>query len=182
MSALVIAGGESPVSLAEARDWLRLGPGDGDAAVSGLIRAAANLCEAFTGRMLIAREVIEEQTGTGAAVRLVKQPVVEIHDVMLLDGPGAPQVLAASAWTMRHGSGDGAQIAWSAMPPTGQRIRIRYRAGLARSASDVPEALRQGILRLVQHWHFSGPEDTALPAIVTALWSPWRRATIGAPR
>jgi uncharacterized phiE125 gp8 family phage protein len=180
MSAVVIASGETPVSLNEARDWLRLGPGDNDAAVSALIRAAANLCEAFTGRMLIVREVVEEQIVIAAPLRLSKQPVGAVLDVVLLDSPGAPHILAASAWTVRRGSGEVAELVWLTPPPPGQRVRVRYAAGLAVSPSDVPEALRQGILRLVQHWHFSGADDARLPTIVTALWTPWRRLSLGA--
>lgn len=180
MSALIIAGGEMPVSLNEARDWLRLGPGDSDAAVSALIRAATNLCEAFTGRMLMVREVTEEQAAGAAAVRLSQQPVGAVLDVLLIDEAGAPQMLASGAWAVRRGSSDAAELAWLVPPPPGQRVRVRYLAGIAATPSDVPEALRQGILRLVQHWHFSGEADAAMPTIVMALWTPWRRVSLGA--
>lgn len=49
--------GAAPVGVAEAKAWLRLGAGQDDAVVAGLIRSAADLCEAFTGQMLIVRTV-----------------------------------------------------------------------------------------------------------------------------
>ena len=42
--------GEAPVSLNEARGWLRLGATIDDAVVAGLVRAATNICEAFIGQ------------------------------------------------------------------------------------------------------------------------------------
>src|SRR3546814_3478427 len=52
--------GETPVSLNEARGWLRMGATIDDAVIAGLIRAATSVCEAFIGRRLIVRS--EEHT------------------------------------------------------------------------------------------------------------------------
>jgi hypothetical protein len=60
------------------------------------------------------------------------------------------------------------------------KLRIRYRAGMVDTAGALPEALRHGILRLVQHWHFGGEAAREeLPNMVKLLWSPWRRVTLG---
>src|SRR3546814_4978661 len=47
--------GEAPVSLNEARGWLRLGATIDDAVIAGLVRAATNICEAFIGQWLVVR-------------------------------------------------------------------------------------------------------------------------------
>jgi uncharacterized phiE125 gp8 family phage protein len=41
----------------------------------------------------------------------------------------------------------------------------------------LPEALRQGVVRLAAHFytHRTAAEDEGPPAAVTALWRPWRR-------
>src|SRR3546814_4549704 len=48
--------GEAPVSLNEARGWLRLGATIDDAVVAQLVRAATNICEAFIGQWLVVRD------------------------------------------------------------------------------------------------------------------------------
>ena len=49
MAESLVPGG-APVSLNEARGWLRLGATIDDAVVAGLVRAATSVCEAFIGR------------------------------------------------------------------------------------------------------------------------------------
>lgn len=178
MSAVVIASGAAPLTLAEARDWLRLGPASEDAPVAALIRAATNMCEAFTGQLLIEREVVEERAAA-AMLRLGKQPVAGIDDVLVLDGPGAPAALEADRWAAVP-LADGAMVVRLPVLAEGARVRVRYRAGLVQASHEVPEALRQGLLRLVQHWHFGTENDVTIPAIVTALWTPWRRTSLAA--
>jgi uncharacterized phiE125 gp8 family phage protein len=180
MSAVVIASGAAPLTLAEARDWLRLGPGSEDAPVAALIRAATNMCEAFTGQLLIEREVVEERA-VAATLRLSKQPVAGIDDVLVIDGPGAPMILATDR-SAAVPLADGAMAVRLSGVAAGTRVRVRYRAGMVQASHELPEALRQGLLRLVQHWHLGGQDDAAMPAIVTALWTPWRRNGLGAER
>jgi uncharacterized phiE125 gp8 family phage protein len=178
MSAVLIASGAAPLTLAEARDWLRLGPGSEDAQVAALIRAAANMCEAFTGQLLIEREVVEERAAA-AMLRLGKQPVAGVDDVLVLGGPGAPAALATDQWAAVP-LAEGAMAVRLPILAEGRRVRVRYRAGLVQEGHEVPSALRQGLLRLVQHWHFGGQDDVTMPAIVTALWTPWRRTGLAA--
>ena len=57
------------------------------------------------------------------------------------------------------------------------RLRVGYHAGLAPDWPSLPEPLRQGIVRLVAHMfaHRDAPDDAGPPAVVAALWRPWRR-------
>lgn len=174
--------GAAPVGVAEAKAWLRLGAGHDDAVVAGLIRSAADLCEAFTGQMLIARAVTEEMPLAAGWIRLVKRPVVAVEAVTGL--VGAEDVpLADDGW--RHEiDRDGAARLRIAAPGEAMHVRVTYRAGLASEANGVPEAIRQGLARMIQHLH-EGRSDAghefgrAPPAIVAALWQPWRRVGLG---
>lgn len=179
MSAPEIARGEAAISLAEARDWLRLTPSEADANIAGLIRAATNLCEAFTGQMLVVREVAEERAAAAGWMALRRQPVVGIDAVLRLHAGGEPVLVPGDGWAAEIDASGAAAVRLSSVA-TGERVQVRYRAGIAGNASGVPEALRQGLLRLVQHWHFGGQADDHVPAIITALWTPWRRVTLGA--
>jgi uncharacterized phiE125 gp8 family phage protein len=57
-----------------------------------------------------------------------------------------------------------------------RRVQVSGMAGLASDENDVPEPIRQGVLRLVAHLFTVRDGDGAEPpAAVTALWRPYRR-------
>ncbi|HMO77565.1 MAG TPA: hypothetical protein PKD99_06435 [Sphingopyxis sp.] len=170
--------GAAPVSVAEAKAWLRLGAGRDDAVVAGLIRTAAELCEAFTGQMLIARSVTEEVPVSRGWLRLAKRPVIAVETVAAMIG-GEAAVLDAGDWRAEIDR-DGAARLRAEAPGDAARLRIVYRAGLAEEANGLPEAIRQGLARMIQHLHEArDAPGHAPPAIIAALWQPWRSVGIG---
>lgn len=55
-------------------------------------------------------------------------------------------------------------------------LAVTYRAGMAEAMGDLPDALRQGIVRLAaDHYLARGSESATPPAVVSALWRPFRR-------
>jgi len=170
--------GAAPVGVAEAKAWLRLGGPQDDAVVAGLIRSAVDLCEAFTGQMLIARIVTEEMPLRTGAIVLAKRPVVAIEAVTGLVGEETTP-LGAEAWRVAIDR-DGMARLWVDDPGDAERLRVVYRAGLAAEANGVPEAIRQGVARMIQHLHGARDDDKNVPAIIAALWQPWRRIGLGA--
>lgn len=175
--------GEAPVSLNEARGWLRMGASIDDAVVAGLIRAAANICESFVGQWLIEREAEELLPVAGGEFRLSARPVVAVDSVTLLSAEGEETEVAVAGWRLRMDR-DGA--GWLSIDEVGDaaRLRVRYRAGIATEANGVPEAIRHGILRMMQHLHGArdGEDDGTPPALIAALWQPWRRIGLGRGR
>jgi len=179
---VAIEKGAAPVGVAEAKAWLRLGAGQDDAVVAGLIRSATDLCEAFTGQMLIVRTVTEEMPPSAGWSRLVKRPVVAVEAVARLTGDDET-LLAAAAWQHEIDRDGAARVRVEAAGEA-TRLRVTYRAGLAAEANGVPEAIRQGLARMIQHLHEGRSEarqelERAPPAIVAALWQPWRRMGLG---
>ena len=89
--------GETPVSLNEARGWLRLGTTIDDAVIAGLVRAATNICEAFIGQWLMVR--MGEEVGPLPADRILlgARPVVAVDSVILLSPDGSEQPLGEQA-------------------------------------------------------------------------------------
>lgn len=165
-----------PVALAEVKAYLRLTVSDEDALLAGLARAAADMCEAFTGRALIERAVSEVLAAAPRWTRLGAAPVRAILGVETLAQDGAATPLAAAAYAVDiDAAGDG----WVRLlgPVEAKRIRVSYQAGMAADPNGLPEALRHGIVRLAAHLYIyrDRAEATAPPAAVTALWRPWRR-------
>jgi len=166
----------------EAKAYLRIVGPDEDALVERLMRSAAELCEQFTGQVLIARGFTQLLPASSAWARLGAAPVRTISGVEALPGEGAAMPLIASAYGIDiDANGDG----WVRVTDAGaaRRVRVVFEAGLASQWSGVPEALRQGTVRLAAHLytHRDGAEDKGPPAAVTALWRPWRRMRLCGP-
>lgn len=174
--------GEAPVSLNEVRGWLRLGATIDDAVVAGLIRAATNICEAFIGQWLVVRAAEETLPIGSDAVRLGVRPVVGVDGVMLLVAGGSETALTPDAYRV-HIARDGTARLAIDFPGDASRVRVAYRAGIADDANGIPEAVRQGIVRMIQHLHEARDgKGEAPPAMIAALWQPWRRVTLGGGR
>lgn len=172
--------GEVPVSLNEARSWLRLGATIDDAVVAGLVRAATSVCEAFVGQWLIVRageDILP--LAPGGVIQPGVRPVVGIDAVDLLLPDGGTVALAAGDYRTAIGR-DGTARVTIDDPRGAERACVAYRAGIAEGANDIPEAIRQGILRMTQHLHDARDgAGAAPPAAIAALWQPWRRLTLG---
>src|SRR3546814_19554105 len=84
--------GEAPVSLNEARGWLRLGATIDDAVVAQLVRAATNICEAFIGQWLVVRDGEEVAPLPAECIVLRARPGIAGDGEILLSaaGPGHP--------------------------------------------------------------------------------------------
>ncbi|KTE19565.1 hypothetical protein ATE67_12950 [Sphingopyxis sp. H050] len=170
-----------PVSLEDARAWLRLGAGDEDALVERLIGAVTNICEAFTGQWLIVRAGEEVLALRDRTARLAARPVVGIDAVAAIDAGGGETALSEADYRVDIAGGAARVTVPGAAD--GARVRVAYRAGMADTASEVPAAIRHGMLRMVQHL-YAARDDAALapPAAIAALWQPWRRLSLGGER
>lgn len=179
MMAESLVPGDAPVSLNEVRSWLRLGSTVDDAVVAQLVRAATSICEAYIGRWLIVRAAEEWLPRGAGAATLGARPVVAVDAAVLLGANGEETVLDAGGYRAaigRDGSGRITVHDWG----DATMVRVAYRAGMAEGVNAVPEAIRQGIVRMAQYLHDArGGDGAAPPAAVAALWQPWRRVTLG---
>ncbi len=162
-------------ALAEAKAHLRIVGADEDALVLRLLASAAGLCEAFTGQVLIRRQFSELLPRNQIWQRLGRTPVAAITGVEEANVDGSAVAIGAADYAIDiDANGDG----WVRVLRAGSgRVRVRYEAGMAADWGGVPEALRQGALRLAAHLytHRAAAGDEGPPAAVTALWRPWRR-------
>jgi len=169
-----------PVALAELKALVRVAVSDEDALLAAMARAAAEMCEAFTGRALVERAVSEELAVSRGWTRLGAAPVRAITGVEALGEDGAATPLAAEAHAIDI---DAADDGWVRVLDAGAAsiVRVSYRAGMAADANGVPEALRHGIVRLAAHLYGArdGVRASVPPVAVSALWRPWRRLRLG---
>jgi uncharacterized phiE125 gp8 family phage protein len=160
----------------EAKTYLRIVGSDEDNLVARLVASAAELCEQFSGQVLLTRGFGETLPVSGAWQRLGRTPVRAITAVAALDAQGAPSPLTVDAYAIDiDANGDG----WVRVTRAGgeRRVQVSYEAGLAATWPALPQALRQGVVRLAAHFyaHRDDGREEAPPAAVAALWRPWRR-------
>lgn len=167
--------GALAASLAELKAYLRIETSGEDGVLAGLLRSAAALCEQFVGQWLIVRGARETVAGDGSWQRLTARPVVGIESVEAVEVDGTAVALPIDGYAIDI---DAAGEGWVRSTRAGDRRRlmVRYSAGMASEMNGLPEALRQGIVRLAaEHFSARGTESAAPPAVVSALWRPWRR-------
>lgn len=165
----------------DAKTYLRVGHDGEDALIAGVLKSAVELCEQFTGQVLIAREIRETVPveAVRAWRRLSRTPVRAVLSVEGIGESGNAAALPVTAYSIDlDTNGDG----WIRVTQPGavRRILVTYEAGMAADWGEVPEALRQGTVRLAAHLyaHRDGASDEGPPAAVTALWRPWRRVRL----
>jgi len=164
-------------ALADAKAYLRIDSDEEDTPLAMLIGAAIDLCERFTGLALLAgeRQAVLPAYPPGWQ-RLPATPVSAILSVAALDVAGLAAPLPVEGYAIDiDAAGDG----WVRLTQGigAGLLLVGYRAGLAADWASLPDALRQGVVRLAAHGHAhrDAAVDAGPPAAVGALWRPWRR-------
>ncbi len=168
----------TPFALAEAKAYLHITRDDDDAVLIGHLRSAATLCEQFIGQALLIRPHRETLAVARDWQGLAAAPVTAITAVHGIAADGTSFALASDAFGIDL-SADGEGRVRVLHPGSASRIDVRYLAGMVADWGDLAEPLRQGIIRLAAHVHLARDQDDAAPpAMVSALWRPWRRVRL----
>jgi len=189
--------GVEPVSLSDAKAWLRAGHGDEDGLIGDLIVSARARVEQETGLALIAQSwrwsldawPTRRLSACGQAVDLPIRPLISLEAVRTFENDGAASVHDPAEYRVEAGEpGRLVAVLPFALPrpdrPAGG-IEIDFTAGFGPAAEDVPAPLREAILRLVAH-AYSNVEraesarrgEGGAPDGVEALLRPWRRTRL----
>jgi uncharacterized phiE125 gp8 family phage protein len=183
---LLIPPSLEPVTLDEARDYLRLD--SEDELLGSLISAARHLVEAASGQMLIHQtwRLSLNAWPVMGRLRLPVEPLCAIIAARVVDSQGGSQELDLSVLAIDAGARPPAILAIGALPGPGRRlngIEIDVRVGHGATPADMPPQLRLAVLKLVAHWFenrgdTTGERISAMPGEVTALTAPWRRVRL----
>jgi uncharacterized phiE125 gp8 family phage protein len=189
MSAILLAGpAAEPLSLAEAKAFLRVAHDDDDALIAALISAARGQIEALTRRALLSqtwRVVLDRWPASGRIVPRIG-PLRSVSAARVFDSANMAHALDVQRFVIDAASGVIATPCWS-LPSPGRDlagIELDIEAGFGALASDVPEPLRQAIRLLVSHWYDNrgiaaiGGSVALLPAGVAALVAPHRLVSL----
>ncbi len=157
-----------PVTLSDARAYLRIGTQGDDALLSLFISAAREAFEARTGRALLTRRVRQSFLGALSPGYLIPaiSPVTAVHAVRVILPSGALADASSSILSVI----DGKFVLNQPM----RDLSVEYQAGYATSAL-VPQANRLAILEAVADAIARRDGDGSAPAPATgakAFWDP----------
>lgn len=182
-----------PVTLAEAKQHLRIEGTSDDALINTLIVAARLLAELWTGRSLITQTWLMRRDEAPASnfVRLPKAPLQAVSFIKAYDDADGATVFAASNYFVDTLSAPSRVIlrqgaAWPDIGRTASGFEIQFIAGYGPTGSDVPAPIRQGLLMHIarlyaQRGDLVGPDGHArgelpdtLPDECLSLYRPYR--------
>ena len=148
----LVAPATEPVTLAQARAFLRIGTDGDDLVLTSLLIAAREAFEARTGRALITRTLRQSFLGLGRTeIRgrsiLVpgRGPVTSLVAVRLIARDGTQAPAPATLVVLIEGR----FVRTASLSPTVAGLSIDYQAGYGTSTASVPEACKVSILEAV---------------------------------
>lgn len=177
-----------PITLAEAKEQVRVSSTSLDAYITSLIVAARNTAEQFLGRSLVTQTRKIEIPGFCESVYLPMGYVQSISSVKYLDENGAEQTLASTEYNLINGT-EGASymqraynVTWPTVRYQANAVRITYVAGYPSAGSPanlregIPMAIKLAIRQLVQVYYDdlkAEDREAAQAAALQLLW-PYR--------
>ena len=183
-SILLTGPAAEPVTLAEAKLFLRVEHDDDDDLIEALIAGSRIHVEAQTRRALITQtwRLTRDAWPDNGRLGVLPVPLASLVAARTYDAAGTAHTIDTAVFTLDKASAP-ALLAFmpGALPAPGRAaagIEVDITAGYGASAASVPEPLRQAIRLLVAHWYDNrglvGSEAAMLPASVAALLAPYR--------
>jgi uncharacterized phiE125 gp8 family phage protein len=175
-----------PVSLAEARQWLRDDGFEEDQLIQTLIVSARITVEAYTRRFLVEQkwrlsfDEWPETVPTYGKMDIPFTPCRTIERIRVYDNASTSHLLDAESFRL-SGSYDGALLIFLTQPPLPglmrEGIEIDIVVGYGAQPSDTPAPLRRAILMLVAAWRENRGDtpELTLPEPILRLAAPFRR-------
>lgn len=178
---VVTAAAKLPVSLAEAKEHLRVDHDADDALIVSLTRAAVEYAQNYTKRQFVQAtfDYTLDAFPSGSALCLPRSPLVSVTSVSYIDTDGASQTFTTDDWTAKTDTIRGTvqldySKSWPNLRGDVDGVTVRFIAGYADIAS-VPEAAKAAVKLMVGHWYehresvVVGTTASQLPLAVDAL-------------
>lgn len=192
---LITAPNVEPISLADARDHLRLVATGSplshpdDTIVTALILAARQLLDGKAG--ILGRQLITATWELSLdrfpenEIKIPLPPLQSIVSVKYDDVNGTEQTVSAANYVVDARSEPGwvvpvESFSWPDTMNTINAVRVRFTAGYGNAATNIPEPLIVAMKLLLAHWYqhrtpvIVGASAQDLPLSVEALISPYR--------
>ena len=187
-SILLIAPEIEPLSLEEAKTFLRVETSDDDGLIAALIAAARLHIESQTQLALITQSwrLAFDCWPRHGRIAVRPGPLKAVNAARVFDLGDNARAVDTRAFVPDFGASVLAFMPWSVPRTTrfAAGIEIDVTVGFGNAATDVPEPLRHAIRQLVAHWYdnrgliAADAESAIMPASVAALVAPYRMLSL----
>lgn len=183
---LIGAPAVEPVSLVDAKSWLREDGSDEDQLIQALIVSARMTLEAHTRRLFVtqnwrlAYDAWPDSVCANSTLTIPFAPFQAATAIRVYDLNEVAQIVDSATYRA-PAANEGGRVVFKSLPPAPGRgkdgIEIDFTVGYGVLATQTPEPLRRAILMLVAHWRENRGDDgdDALPRTVAQLAAPYRR-------
>ncbi|MBX9822304.1 head-tail connector protein [Afipia birgiae] len=176
---LITAPAAEPLSLVDAKHFLRVEHGDDDAIITALVSAARNHIEALTRNALIVQtwRLVLDRWPDGGRIAPRIGPLRALAAARVFNAENDASTIDPEIFVVDAAAGVLAAPSWS-LPVPGRSvagIELDIEVGFGAAASDVPPTLLQAIRMLVAHWYENrgliaiGSSVAVMPASVNAM-------------
>lgn len=187
MPAILLAGpAVEPITLAEAKQFLRVEHDDDDDIIAALIAGSRIHVETHTRRALITQSwrLTRDVWPADGCLALLPVPVQTLDAVRVYRSDGTTLALDVASFALDRSEAPARLVIVHGAPPAPERraagIEIDVTCGYGDDPEDVPEPLRQAIRLLCAHWYenrgiiAASGEVAVLPQSASALIAPYR--------
>jgi uncharacterized phiE125 gp8 family phage protein len=181
---VVTPAASEPITLTEAKNFLRVDGSDDDTLISALISAAREMCESYCRRILVTTVIDEYFDGfpnwknpeSKDIIYLSRGPVASIASVKYVDEIGSEVTVSSDAYVADLIS-EPARIAskagWFATNGIINQVIVRYTVGT--DVSSIPTPLKQGMLLIISDLYDKRDDRVRqLPTASEYLFNPFR--------
>jgi uncharacterized phiE125 gp8 family phage protein len=181
---LLTAPAAEPLSLDDAKAFLRVEHDDDDAVIAALVASARHHVEALTRCGLLTQtwRLVLDRWPDNGRIRPRLGPLRALEAARVFDGANEARALDADMFVIDRAAGAIAAPGWS-LPPPGRSsagIELDLSIGFGATANDVPPVLLQAIRTLVAHWYENrglvaiGASVAMMPGSVNAMIASYR--------
>jgi uncharacterized phiE125 gp8 family phage protein len=176
-----------PVTLADARAFLKISATSEDAVLERLLRTARETVEAQAGLALISQtwRLHLDRWPRSGRIALYRYPVREIVEIRAYEPDGTPVIIEPGERHLHQGSRpQRLYLAQRANSSTLGGLEIDFISGFGETGAEVPDALKHAILTLTAHlYEFRGAFDgeaqpVSFPPAFDRLVQVWRRVSL----
>ena len=183
---------QDPVTFSDIKAWNLLGHTNDDAIFTALIKPAVSVLETFTERAFITQTRIAYYSSYGLKVRLPYPPILGVTTVEQVTQDDTTLLVLDSDYFIK-----GVKDQWLELPSFRNRapghslddnisdfnLKVTYTCGYGANPSDVPQGIRDAIVRTVHTWYemkedISDMSVNKVPYDAKMLAAPFRRPTI----
>ncbi|MCO5129848.1 MAG: head-tail connector protein [Xanthobacteraceae bacterium] len=171
-----------PLTVAEAKNFLRVAHDDDDAVIAGLIASARGQVEALTRRGLMTQtwRLTLDRWPPERRLKPRLAPLRGVTAARVFDAEGRAAAIDGATFAVDAAANAIATPPWPAPGRAVAGIEIDVAVGFGDRAADVPEVLRHAVRTLVAHWYDNrglaaiGQSVAMLPGSVSAMIASYR--------